>query len=84
MQEGTSQKVDEPVNFLHTDDVGSFLDLKAEFIKRRDAALIGKQASHIYSNSTLKNKKNIFGNYKRGKESQARIVRTSSSTYPPK
>ncbi|CAK5081873.1 unnamed protein product [Meloidogyne enterolobii] len=73
MQEGTSQKVDEPPNFLHTDDVGSFLDLKAEFIKRRDAALIGKQASHIYSNSTLKNKKNILAITKEEKKAKQQL-----------
>uniref|UniRef100_A0A915LM34 Uncharacterized protein n=1 Tax=Meloidogyne javanica TaxID=6303 RepID=A0A915LM34_MELJA len=73
MQEGTSQKVDESPNFLHTDDVGSFLDLKAEFIKRRDAALIGKQASHIYSNSTLKNKKNILAITKEEKKAKQEL-----------
>lgn len=73
MQEDTSQKANEHANILNTDDVGSFLDLKAEFIKRRDAALVGKQASHIYSNSTLKTKKNILAITKEEKRAKQEL-----------
>lgn len=69
------EHVVETTNFLHTDDVGSFLDLKAEFIKRRDAALEGKKASHIYSNLTPKTncKKNILAITKEEKRAKQEL-----------
>lgn len=45
---------------LHTDDVASFLDLQTEFIKRRDAALTGRQTARTSSTIVHKTKNNIL------------------------
>jgi septal ring factor EnvC (AmiA/AmiB activator) len=58
-----TQKSDSTSADLHTDDVASFLDLKTEFIRRRDAALTNKRNyDGISQNSTNILHKNVKTN----------------------